>query len=257
MNFKSYYILSFNYELLFGVLLILCFSCENSSEKEISIANLKESFLAKDKTQFIRQFPKNFQQLNSYFGWNGDQDKPEELSDEANQYIDYYFSLLTKENEKNIISICDNGHWEADAISYFQDKTFNYIKEKNKFYLVNDLENSKAESVLFFLFDSPHPKYDEDFADNLNEQKKDLLRYSFEKELFDQDDIEEGNEGNGENLDTLSSNAIEENTNDISGEYELVKGYTRYIGQEDEEILSANIIIEKLSDTDYGFLFCL
>lgn len=41
--------------------------------------------------------------------------------------------------------------------------------------------------------------------------------------------------------------------NDISGEYELIKGYTLFLGDEREEIVASNLIVEKLSENDYGY----
>ncbi|MFY7671040.1 hypothetical protein ACOSP6_08100 [Tenacibaculum sp. MEBiC06402] len=40
---------------------------------------------------------------------------------------------------------------------------------------------------------------------------------------------------------------------DISGEYELIKGYTLFLGGTKEEILTSNLIVEKLSDNDFGY----
>lgn len=194
--------------LLFIVLLLNICSCKKketennsinsyntSSQHVINIQNLQKSFKAKNEQGFLKQFPKDFKQFNTYFGWDSRNDEPEELYDVANDYINYWFELLEdekyKSHESNIIKISAKGHWEPDAVNYFQDKALDYIKEKRKYYLINALDDAKARSVLFFLFDGPHPKYDEDFALHLNEGKKKILNIVFEKDLFDQDDIDE------------------------------------------------------------------
>ncbi|CAM3749538.1 SH3 domain-containing protein [Flavobacterium gelidilacus] len=157
--------------------LFLFVSCKTSSQTDININNLEESFINKDESQFLNQFPKEFKQFNEYFGWDIEKDEPSELYKESNNYIDYWFNLLNKNEkyENNIISICYNGKWYADAVNYFQYKSLRYIKEKNKYYLINELDDMKAKSVLFFLFDSPYPKKDNVFNSNLNSSKRKII----------------------------------------------------------------------------------
>lgn len=168
---------------IIAFILFLSFSCKTSSQTDININNLEESFNNKDESQFLKQFPSNFKQFNEYFGWDSEKDEPRYLYNESDKYIDYWFTLLSKskyeQHESNIIAICTNGKWYADGVNYFQDKSLIYIKKKNKYYLINDLDNVKAKSVLFFLFDSPHPKRDNDFESNLNSSKSKILNDLF------------------------------------------------------------------------------
>lgn len=161
-------------------------------EPEINIQNLQESFIAKDETKFLNQFPKNFKQFHKYFGWDSVNDEPEKLYHECYDYINYWFDLLSKEkykeHEKNIIKVCINGKWEADGVNYFQDKSINYIKEKQKYHLINELIDTEAKSVLFFLFDSPHPQFDADFEAYLNISKKKILKELFETDFSDENE---------------------------------------------------------------------
>ena len=124
---------------VYSIFLCLLIGCKPAPEPEINIQNLKESFISKDEAQFLNQFPKDFEKFDNYFGWDSDKGGPQELYDEANTYIDYWFDLVNKEehkaHEKNIINICITGHWEADAIGYFQMKSRSYIKEKQKYQL--------------------------------------------------------------------------------------------------------------------------
>lgn len=176
-------------KLLFSLILFILVSCKTSSQHEINIPNLQESFIAENETQFLNQFPKDFNQFHSYFGWNSTKDEPEELYHECNDYIDYWFDLLDnekyKEHEKNIIGICTNGKWEPDAVNYFQDKSLDYIKKKRRYDLINKLKDSEAKSILFFLFDSPHPQMDADFISNLSTSKKSIVNELFESTFSD------------------------------------------------------------------------
>jgi hypothetical protein len=157
--------------------------------KEISIQNLYGSIEDKDEEEFLRQFPKDFEQFQGYFGWDVPKDAPHELYEHSVHYIEYVFYLLrTKkypEYEKNIIAICENGQWEADAVNYFQHHVLRYIKENEKFNLINELSDDRAKSVLFFLFDGPHPKFDVDFASRLSPPKKEILEELFETGFYD------------------------------------------------------------------------
>lgn len=164
-------------------------SADELTNNEINTLNLQKSFIEKDGTQFLNQFPKDFHGLKTYFGWDTTNDKPQKLYEEANDYIDYWFDLLNNEKykayEKNIIRICTDGHWLEDAINYFQDKSLTYFKKNKKYSLINELNNDEANSVLFFLFDGPTPQFDEDFASNLIPTKRKILDDLFETGFFD------------------------------------------------------------------------
>ncbi|MDC6363779.1 MULTISPECIES: hypothetical protein [Flavobacteriaceae] len=156
---------------------------------EISILNLYKSMEDKDEQEFLRQFPKDFKQFQSYFGWDTPNDAPHELYEHSVHYIEYLFYLLRTnkypEYENNILSICENGQWEEDGVNYFQNHVLNHIKENEKYYLIDELDDTRAKSVLFFLFDGPHPKFDDDFASHLNTPKKQILEDLFETGFFD------------------------------------------------------------------------
>ncbi|MFH6602337.1 hypothetical protein ACEZ3G_02530 [Maribacter algicola] len=157
--------------------------------REINIQNLYKAMEDKDEVEFLRQFPEDYQQFQSYFGWNAQEDAPHELYEHSVHYIEYLFYLLRTNKypsyEKKIIAICEDGHWEADGVNYFQNHVVNYIKENDTYYLMNELSNDKAKSVLFFLFDGPHPKFDADFASHLSPSKKEILEELFETSFYD------------------------------------------------------------------------
>jgi len=162
---------------------------QEKSPLEISIQNLYKSMEDKNEQEFLRQFPKDFNQFQNYFGRDRVNDAPNVLYEHGVHYIEYLFYLLRTNKypsyEKNIIRICENGRWEADAVNYFQHHAINHIKENEKYNLINELSDDKAKSVLFFLFDGPHPKFDADFASHLNASKKQILEELFETGFFD------------------------------------------------------------------------
>ncbi|SFI49830.1 SH3 domain-containing protein [Halpernia frigidisoli] len=179
------------------IIISLLFSCKspsqenNNSLNKTEIANnLKESFDKKDEVLFLDNFPKNFEGFKNTFGWNDEKDSSEPFYKEANNYVDYWFSLIQqlkyKKYENQIISISKDGKWEADAVNYFKEKSYNYIKNNKKYDLINSLSRKDAESVLFFLFDPSHSKYDEDFVTNLNKEKQEIVKGIFSNNISPQ-----------------------------------------------------------------------
>ena len=59
-----------------------------------------------------------------------------------------WYELISVKNDKKYeikaINICLDGKWDADAINYYQDKTLEFIKSKEKFYLINNLDSKTA-----------------------------------------------------------------------------------------------------------------
>lgn len=174
-------------KMVLSAILLALMCCKTASQHESTVQNLKQSYVVKDEVEFLKQFPKDFQQFQSYFGWDRENDVPQKLYNEASIYIDYWFSVIAKhkKHEKDIIDVCTDGNWEPDAVNYLQDKTIAYIKENKKYSLINELGNDKAQSVLFFLFDGPHPEFDPNFESNLTAPKKVLLKKLFETGFFD------------------------------------------------------------------------
>ncbi len=171
------------FRLEFAFIVFLFFSCTTSSHVDVSNVSLNESFEKKDEQQFLKQFPKNFDQFHNLFGWNAELDEPEELYYEYEKYIQHWFLLLLSEknesNEKYIVEICKEGEWEPNGIDYFQDCTIAYIKQNQKYHLINDLNDTDAFSVILFLFHSSGSIYDEEFGSNLDSTKSEMLSSLF------------------------------------------------------------------------------
>lgn len=172
---------------LFLIIITLFISCKNPSQEKIDsskdLSVLMESFSNKKEKKFLENFPKDFSSFKNTFGWNDEKDSPEILYKDSSKYIDYWFLLIQKpaytSYEKQIISILKNGHWEADAVNYFKNKSFDYIKTNKKYNLINSLKNAEAESVLLFLFNPSHTKYDANFVSNLDKDKQEIIKALF------------------------------------------------------------------------------
>ena len=172
---------------IYILLLALSFSACNTNNKQKELFNakqLRDSFITKDEAQFLNQFPKNFEQFHNYFGWNHSNNTPNILFYGANKYIDYLFELLRLDEypnyETQIINICKQAEWDTDSVSYFQHKSFEYIKEKKRYHLINELTDNEARPVLIFLFETPHPEFDEEFNTHLSSSKQQILSELFE-----------------------------------------------------------------------------
>ncbi|HEY9533071.1 MAG TPA: hypothetical protein VIQ77_00980 [Mucilaginibacter sp.] len=108
--------------------------------------------------QFFDAFPDSFKQLNKLYA---DKDGP--LSSVAHEHI-YLFNGLNNINDtlyyKKIISIGIGGHWDADAIDFFQQGLRNKILGNPELTatILKNLSTKKILSFWRFYFDGPHPK---------------------------------------------------------------------------------------------------
>jgi len=171
------------------ILFFVLLSCKGNSQdsKEDKLTYLKTAFLNKNEKKFLENFPKTFVDFNDTFGWDEEKDAPEALYNNANQYIDYWFSLLEKPEyykyESQIISICKDGIGMADAVNYFKNKSLDYISNNKKYNLINNLPSNEAKSVLRFLFDSSNSKQSNYFIENLNDGKQKIVKAIFSENV--------------------------------------------------------------------------
>ncbi|WP_319381729.1 hypothetical protein [Thiomicrorhabdus sp.] len=154
---------------------------------EFFIERLQLAYSTKDEESFLNQFPSDFEQFVNVFGWDEQANRPNNLYEESDAYINYFFALISNEKyqdyEKKVISIAKEGKWQADAANYFQDKALAYIKDEHRYHLINEVEYLDAKSVLFFLFDGPHPKFDKTFTHSLNNDKMHIVYDLFANEF--------------------------------------------------------------------------
>lgn len=159
------------------------------SNQTLDIEKLKEAYTSKNEAQFLEQFPADFQQFMAYFGWDSDSSQANPLYEESNEYIVYFFDLLSQSKHRDfkskLVGIATNGVWQEDAVNYFQNSALEYIKRNNSYRLIDELSSEQAKSVLFFLFDGPHPQFDADFSSHLSPTKKEILEELFESGFYD------------------------------------------------------------------------
>ncbi|WP_310555767.1 SH3 domain-containing protein [Flavobacterium sp.] len=161
-------------------------SCKSESQESLgSIIELKKAYSKNDDALFIKNFPKNHKQFVSYFGWNDILDKPFPLYNENEKYIEKFFNIVSKNENKEflklIIDIGVNGKYQADAVSYFKMQTEKiFIKNPNLVCeLLKDRKTRDVDSFWYFYIDSPQPltivpKYFDKLKNNCNPIYKSL-----------------------------------------------------------------------------------
>lgn len=115
------------------------------------------------KHQFFDAFPNTFNALNRLYGDTGDTIAI--LSGEALNHINYLFNdiggIVTDTiYYRKIISIAMGGHWDADAINYFQHELREYVLAKPELvaYLLKKMPDKQIQSFWYFYFDEPIPQ---------------------------------------------------------------------------------------------------
>lgn len=165
--------------------LFLLLSCNNNAQDKTNVNALKIAYSNKNENAFLENFPNSFTDFKSTFGWNDKLDKPNVLYDSANEYIDYYFKLVSVVKNKifksKVINISINGKWEADAVGYFQDKIHNLIENDKDFVLMlNDLNQKDINSFWSFYFDSEKLIYPEELNIVLDNKMQKISKSIFD-----------------------------------------------------------------------------
>lgn len=117
------------------------------------------------KMQFFDAFPNTFKQLDELYGDNLDaHNKPAPLNDRAEQHILDLFNHLNCINDtlyyRKIILIANGGHWDGDAINFFQHGLRNKVLNDPGLvvYILKDMPDNRIRSFWFFYFDGVHPE---------------------------------------------------------------------------------------------------
>ncbi|EKT3967236.1 SH3 domain-containing protein [Flavobacterium psychrophilum] len=170
----------------FFILLLLLVSCNNKAQDSNNTKLLKKAFIAKDEKVFLENFPENFENFKSTFGWNDTLDKPNILYNDTNEYIDYFFKLVSQSKynsyKTKIVNIAVNGKWEADGVNYFHKNLQNIIETDKKFVLLlNKLDENKINSFWNFYFDKEDLKYPKELNLVLDESMRNKSMLVFEK----------------------------------------------------------------------------
>mgnify|MGYP000141446527 CR=1 FL=1 len=134
----------------------------NIDELKNSLIELKKDNSQKNQREFFNLFPSSFQSFNNTFGFKNGTAAP--LYD-GHEYISQFFSLDSIDQRKQLnkwINISIDGHWDADAVNYFQmylrlrvfqnlDLTFKLLKERPE---------KEIKSFFYFFFNEIHPQYE-------------------------------------------------------------------------------------------------
>lgn len=162
--------------LIFSALFSSCFAQmpktrTNNDSIQLKAQELKELYFKATnspgisdiyKRHFFDAFPNTFNALNRLYGDTGDTIAI--LSGEALNHINYLFNDIgSVVNDtiyyRKIISIAMGGHWDADAINYFQQGLRNQVLAKPELvaYLLKGMPDKQMQSFWYFYFDSPYP----------------------------------------------------------------------------------------------------
>ncbi len=143
---------------------------ENIVTDSISLKakKLKQYYLLSGSTiyqkKFFAEFPNTFKQLNELYGDDINTGGVAILYEEAVNHIEELFNNLNSINDtlyyRKIVRIAKGGHWDADAINYFQHGLRNRVESKPGLtvYLLQSMNEKEVESFWYFYFDGPHPK---------------------------------------------------------------------------------------------------
>lgn len=127
---------------------------------------------------FFTTFPDNFTDFNGVFGYCSNEDPSKYYASplyDGHEYIFPFFYLKTipeRDFYQKIINIAIGGHWEADAINYFQRNLHGKILQNPKltFDLLKSKSDTEIKSFFFFFFHGIHPIY-ETIPDKLKKMK--------------------------------------------------------------------------------------
>lgn len=148
------------------ILIILVFQ---STAQNVDIDKLKSAFVELEKNNsqnnqrtFFELFPGSFESFQQAFGFRDHEPAP--LYD-GRKYVLKFFaldSISKKEQMNKWINISIDGHWEADAVNYFQHNMRPVVlKNVDLFYeLLKDRRENEIESFFYFFFNEPHPQFD-------------------------------------------------------------------------------------------------
>lgn len=154
---------------------------------------------SKYELQFFQSFPADFNTFNAIYGFTND--TLALLYNDAENHLE----LLLKTNAVNdttkaekLLSICENGKWNADAVSYLQSGVTSLLIENMKLYcyLLDKKNKSSVKSIWYFLLDGPHP--DKKFRyNNALLKLKDVDKYQYELMIEQYDLLLKTDDGHG------------------------------------------------------------
>jgi hypothetical protein len=188
------------------------------------------------------------------------------------------YHLKPNDIYKNLDRIKKKGRFDIQRNDFFVVKNYDSNNEQHKIkidsFVVNQIKkdaflttnNNSSWSLTFFKYGNGIDEYTEhisgtDYAiHNLFSYKKEIGGFYFDNRAgYASSFYRTAPEKLDKNKREIISNYFKEfdsivkNNEDITGEYELVNGKAFNFNSEDDKIFRAAIIIEKLSETDFGF----
>ncbi|WP_285010113.1 hypothetical protein [Pedobacter faecalis] len=151
--------------LLLGVSLALVCVWRGQTQ---DLSGLKKAFAdvqvdgaAETRVRFFREFPSSFNTFQRVFGFD-DVKGEAPLFSTSEKYISAFFvSVIAVRQDQAInklISISKNGHWDADAVNYFQKGLRKFYSERPGEF-VSILRTKSVDDISgfwYFFLDEPH-----------------------------------------------------------------------------------------------------
>jgi hypothetical protein len=143
--------------------------------------------------KFFSVFPESFKELQSLYGYD---EEPAILYDSNYEHIENLFNKLIciskEEYYLKLIRIGIGGHWDADAVFWFQNQLRNKVLEDPRFTteILREFQDNEIESFFYFFFSDIHPKWEIipnelQVIQNYDKHIFDLMKEGFEKAIED------------------------------------------------------------------------
>ena len=140
--------------------------------------NILKDYKNIDEHSFFEAFPADFKMMDRLFGYNLGTNKESIFYEEGEDMIVKFSSLKEIKDDvyfKKYIKICIDGKWKGDNIGYGFGLDNHLISNtKNVIRALNEFSKEEIKSVLYFLFDGPHPSQ---HVERFNELNRVLLMH--------------------------------------------------------------------------------
>jgi len=150
------------------------------TEKLVSaLSNLQQDPNSNNQKIYFDLFPNSFESFEKVFGFKNGKAAP--LYD-GFEYVQALFKLNDIPEKQQIqkwINISIGGHWEADAVNYFQHNLQPRILQNVDltYELLSKRTSKEIESFFYFFFNQIHPQYESVPTDLKKLQNKDKEFY--------------------------------------------------------------------------------
>lgn len=150
-------------KIVLTILFLLTIGQEVEIEKlKAALTELQNENTVENQRKYFELFPDTFESFEKTFGFKDNTAAP--LYSNSHIYIQQFFSLDNipkKERFEKWINIAIGGHWDADAINYFQhDLRPRILKDTELAYnCLKQRTDNEIESFFYFFFHSIHPVY--------------------------------------------------------------------------------------------------